>query len=1086
MFSKMTNPSRTLSVMIEKIESSEEMTLTDASLEDAGWRRMNPAGSSTAGPGTGPGLTPGGYAPSAPEPAISNEDIREGDLLCGIYRVRGKVETGAMGTILKVFHENWQKELAVKRPKPHYFAEAGIARRRAFIAECENWIDLGLHPHIVSCYYVREIGGVPSVFSEWMDGGSLADRISDGTLYSGTDDAVRERILDLAIQSARGLKYAHERGLLHQDIKPDNLLLSKDWDLKVADFGIARAKTHLRNGNAALYGYSLGYCPREQIEGEEPEAWMDVYAWAVTLLEMYAGGLFWETGAELFRLIDKEGPEALHYLWRVSPPQKLISEFLRFFGKNREGSSVNPGVEKPDFTGMEALLLEIYKETTGREYPHPALQTALDTSDSLNNRALSFYDLGKTEIAERYWQESAELNPMHKDTCLNYGLYLWRNAKCSDQEVLERLLYFADLCERYHDDAGIREFYRIIGSFWDECGCEDLAKYGSRIDIRDRLKSVDALPQQTPPGNDEKVYLFALESRNRGSRHEGMVLRIRERDTGRIIRTVDVEPIGYEEGLHGKAMAVYPTLITDYARKRLYFASETLTGRSFVAADYDMPMPPEIPLRMGYQATSPVPFRQRALEDRARGKCEKAFREAMSKEDLSGMLSAYDQILDLPLSENHTAPVEMSRAIMERCLLPGVYDIVDPGSGMIIGRNRVWDYEEGEPRPAEVYGVFPIPPEETDLYSQNEGGPENLQLNGGNPRPGDRKMNGLTMRLKGRKAPKIIPRLAEAVRAAGRHIARVLAVSNLGDTLVLELRDGEKPQFTSEVELDTQFTSEVEAPQFTSEVESNANAHTDSQSTEGDYYIVWALRNGRRMTELLHGIGENPFEAVVLDKDDTRGPFRVYLWRPYTRDIRYFEEDYWGRGEEIEFNLMRPPFPLPENLRTDGCEWEEVFIMDEERREWEKERAARDPDPLIKSLLISENEDKLIMIMVKKEEWGDSDEFFLYRQDEEEWEKVFYGEAPERSFVSKDLSYVLNGIRNKLRDPSWEWTLWNTGRPQKGWDIHKLYRYSSHREPLWYMKEFLEESRIRSLSDDLCSLLDGNGRPVYAVCWRFE
>ena len=124
--------------------------------------------------------------------------------------------------------------------------------------------------------------------------------------------------------------------------------------------------------------------------------------------------------------------------------------------------------------------------------------------------------------------------------------------------------------------------------------------------------------------------------------------------------------------------------------------------------------------------------------------------------------------------------------------------------------------------------------------------------------------------------------------------------------------------------------------------------------------------------------------------------------------------------------------------------------------------------------------------MVKKEEWGDSDELFLYRQDEEEWEKVFYGEAPERSFVSKDLSYVLNGIRNKLRDPSWEWTLWNTGRPQKGWDIHKLYRYSSHREPLWYMKEFLEESRIRSLSDDLCSLLDGNGRPVYAVCWRFE
>ena len=203
MLSNNMDSSLTLSAVIEKIESKEEMTLTQASMKAALF----------------------------PAHALSNEEIKPGELLCGIYRVLDKLETGGMGIILKVNHENWEKELAVKRPKPQYFAEAGAERRKAFIAECENWINLGLHPHIVACYYVREVSGVPSIFSEWMDGGSLADRICDGSLYYGTNVDAHVRILDLAIQSARGLKYAHENGLLHQDVKPANLLLSKDWDL---------------------------------------------------------------------------------------------------------------------------------------------------------------------------------------------------------------------------------------------------------------------------------------------------------------------------------------------------------------------------------------------------------------------------------------------------------------------------------------------------------------------------------------------------------------------------------------------------------------------------------------------------------------------------------------------------------------------------------------------------------------------------------------------------------------------------------------------------------------------------------------
>ena len=82
-------------------------------------------------------------------------------------------------------------------------------------------------------------------------------------------------------------------------MKPGNLLLTKDWEAKVADFGLAKAQSQLADGDKpASSGYTLAYCSKEQAEGAPAEKWMDVYAWALTVLEMYAGKRFWNTGAE--------------------------------------------------------------------------------------------------------------------------------------------------------------------------------------------------------------------------------------------------------------------------------------------------------------------------------------------------------------------------------------------------------------------------------------------------------------------------------------------------------------------------------------------------------------------------------------------------------------------------------------------------------------------------------------------------------------------------------------------------------------------------------------------------------------------
>ncbi|WP_328407275.1 protein kinase domain-containing protein [Streptomyces violaceus] len=89
---------------------------------------------------------------------------------------------------------------------------------------------------------MRTIGGVPRVFAEYVNGGSLRESIDEGRLYRGARVEVLGRILDTAIQMARGLAHAHLSGVVHQDVKPGNVLLDRQGTAKITDFGLARAR----------------------------------------------------------------------------------------------------------------------------------------------------------------------------------------------------------------------------------------------------------------------------------------------------------------------------------------------------------------------------------------------------------------------------------------------------------------------------------------------------------------------------------------------------------------------------------------------------------------------------------------------------------------------------------------------------------------------------------------------------------------------------------------------------------------------------------------------------------------------------
>ncbi|GHO61565.1 hypothetical protein KSC_004570 [Ktedonobacter sp. SOSP1-52] len=212
-----------------------------------------------------------------------------GEELLNQYEVMGLLGEGGMGMVYKVHHRGWNIDLAVKSPQPALFARAG--GKENFIREAETWVNLPLHPHIVSCYYVRTVDEIPRIFAEYVAGGNLADWIRSRRLYEGGHLRAMERMLDIAIQFAWGLHTAHEQGLVHQDIKPANVMMTPDGVAKVTDFGLAKARalagepegSNGGNGQRSILVSSRGmtpaYCSLEQAAGKALSCRTDIWSW---------------------------------------------------------------------------------------------------------------------------------------------------------------------------------------------------------------------------------------------------------------------------------------------------------------------------------------------------------------------------------------------------------------------------------------------------------------------------------------------------------------------------------------------------------------------------------------------------------------------------------------------------------------------------------------------------------------------------------------------------------------------------------------------------------------------------------------
>ena len=113
-------------------------------------------------------------------PPLSADWWQVGQVIDGQYDVLEVIDSGGPSVVYRVHHRGWDTDLAVKAPHPGSTNFPDLLR--LFETRARTWLELGLHPNVVACLFVRRLDGVPRIFAEWVDGGSLSDAIASGRL----------------------------------------------------------------------------------------------------------------------------------------------------------------------------------------------------------------------------------------------------------------------------------------------------------------------------------------------------------------------------------------------------------------------------------------------------------------------------------------------------------------------------------------------------------------------------------------------------------------------------------------------------------------------------------------------------------------------------------------------------------------------------------------------------------------------------------------------------------------------------------------------------------------------------------------
>ena len=265
--------------------------------------------------------------------------LNKGKIFAGKYAISREIGRGGMGVVYEAEDIKLKRTVALKFLPP----ELGVypEAKERFIREAQSAAALS-HPNICTIHEVEEVDGQPYIAMEYVAGQSLHQKIIKGPLDSDT-------AVDIAAQVAAGLEAAHQRGIIHRDIKSANIMVTEKGQAKIMDFGLAKVAGESQLTKEAQTIGTIAYMSPEQAQGEDLDKRTDIWSFGVVLYEMLTGQLPFRGDREsiiLHSIVGAE-PKPLRQLKSDIPVelQKIIDRALKKKREDRYASAAEMAVD---------------------------------------------------------------------------------------------------------------------------------------------------------------------------------------------------------------------------------------------------------------------------------------------------------------------------------------------------------------------------------------------------------------------------------------------------------------------------------------------------------------------------------------------------------------------------------------------------------------------------------------------------------------------------------------------------------------------------------------------------------------------
>jgi len=243
------------------------------------------------------------------------------------YRILEKLGEGGMGIVYKAQDTKLDRIVALKFLPKHLLCDQEAKTRFEHEAKTASSLN---HPNITTIHEIDEFEGECFISMEYVEGKSVKE------LIKGKPLSIKE-ILNISIQIAEGLNTAHKKGIVHRDIKSDNIMLTAEGLVKIMDFGLAKLRGVSKLTRTGSTVGTLAYMSPEQVQGIELDQRSDMFSFGVVLYEMITGQLPFkgEHEAAVIYSILNEAPEPLER-YKADLPQGLQGVVNKALEKNRE------------------------------------------------------------------------------------------------------------------------------------------------------------------------------------------------------------------------------------------------------------------------------------------------------------------------------------------------------------------------------------------------------------------------------------------------------------------------------------------------------------------------------------------------------------------------------------------------------------------------------------------------------------------------------------------------------------------------------------------------------------------------------